>query len=139
MGMVVQIIGSLVAILLLVWVAHRLGLGGDAHIRSEEQARELARDLLDDFDPVAVAVDSGGRAALLRTADGRIALLRMHGTHPVARLLGPSASAIVCNADRRSALEVNIGERRFGPASLAIAAPHDWKAAIDAIAKAQHA
>ena len=34
--------GSLLAILALAWLAHRLGLGGDTRIRDEAHLRELA-------------------------------------------------------------------------------------------------
>ena len=49
MGFVYQLVGSLVAILALAWVAHRLKLGGDDRIRSEDEVRALADEALQGF------------------------------------------------------------------------------------------
>ncbi len=87
MEQLLQLGGSLVAILVLAWLAYKLGLGGDARIRSEEQARELAEEAICGFDAVDVAIDRAGMGALLRARDGRVLLLRRHGTHFASRLL----------------------------------------------------
>ena len=93
MDALLQIGGSLVAILLLAWLAHRLGLGGDIRIRSEEQARELAEEAIYGFDAEDIAIDRAGMGALVRARDGRVMLLRRHGTHFASRLLDSHAHA----------------------------------------------
>ena len=87
MEFLIQLGGSLVAILALAWIAHRLRLGGDARIRSEDEARSLADEAIHDFDPVEIAIDKAGMGALCRDAQGRVLLLRRHGSHFAARLL----------------------------------------------------
>jgi hypothetical protein len=106
--------GSLLAILALAWIAHRLGLGGDARIRDEEQLRALAEEALYGFDPVAVAIDRAGQGALARDAAGRVMLLRRHGAHFAGRLLD---NHLHVRLDRHL-LEVATGEKRFGKITL---------------------
>lgn len=91
MGFAIQLAGSLIAILALAWLAHRLGLGGDARIRSEEEARELAGEAIHGFEPVEIAIDKAGMGALCRDAAGRVLLLRRHGSHFASRLLDSHA------------------------------------------------
>ena len=102
--------GSLLAILALAWIAHRLGLGGDTRIRDEAHLRELAEDALYGFDPVDIAVDRAGFGALARDAEGRVMLLRRHGTHFVGRVLD---NHLHVRLDR-NLIEVGTGEKRFG-------------------------
>ncbi|HEU4821345.1 MAG TPA: hypothetical protein VFS87_09330 [Qipengyuania sp.] len=93
MDFLIQLGGSLVAILMLAWIAHRLRLGGDARIRSEEDARVLAGEAIHGFDPVEIAIDKAGMGALCRDAQGRVLLLRRHGSHFASRLLDSHAHA----------------------------------------------
>jgi hypothetical protein len=110
MGFMIQIAGSLVAILALAWLAHRLRLGGDARIRSEEEARALADEAIHGFDPVAIAIDKAGMGALCRDRQGRILLLRRHGSHFASRLLDSHAHARL----DRSFLTLASSDRTFG-------------------------
>ena len=79
MAMLLQFGGSLVAILALYWIARRLGLGGDARIRSEDDARDLAEEAHCGFEPHEIALDREGRGALLRDDKGRVMVLRHIG------------------------------------------------------------
>jgi len=106
--------GSLLAILALAWLAHRLGLGGDARIRDEAHLRELAEEALCGFEPVAVAIDRAGFAALARDGAGRIMLLRRHGAHFASRLLDSHANARL----DRNLLVVGSADKRFGEVTL---------------------
>ena len=106
--------GSLLAILALAWLAHRLGLGGDARIRDEAHLRELAEEALCGFEPVAVAIDRAGFAALARDGAGRIMLLRRHGAHFASRLLDSHANARL----DRNLLVVGTADKRFGEVTL---------------------
>lgn len=113
-GQLLQFGGSLIAILALAWIAHRLGLGGDARIRDEAHLRDLAEEALYGFDPVDVAIDRAGVGALARNAQGRVMLLRRHGSHFVGRVLD---NHLHVRLDR-NLLEVGTGEKRFGKITL---------------------
>ena len=106
--------GSLVAILALAWIAHKLGLGGDTRIRDEAHLRELAEEALCGFDPVDMAIDRSGMGALARDAQGRVMLLRRHGAHFASRL---PDNHLHVRLDR-NLITVGTGETRFGTITL---------------------
>ena len=106
--------GSLLAVSALVFVAWRLRLGNGSVLAGEAEARELADNAICGFDAVELALDTGGKGALLRDSDGRILLLRPHGVHFAARLLDHSSSA---HRDG-PLLTVSTGEATFTPARL---------------------
>lgn len=110
MGLAIQLAASLVAIVALAWVAHRLQLGGDARIRTEDEAKALADEALHGFEPVAVALDKAGMGALCRDADGRVLLIRRHGSHWASRLLDTHSHVRL----DREFLTVATTDRRFG-------------------------
>lgn len=110
MGMLVQLGGSLVAILALAWIAHRLRLGGDARIRSEDDVRGLADEAMHGFEPEEIAIDKAGMGALCRDARGRVLLLRRHGSHFAARLLDSHAHTRL----DRGFLTLATSDRTFG-------------------------
>lgn len=106
--------GSLLAILVLAGIAWKLGLGGDLRIRDEMHARELADEAVAGFAAVETGIDRAGYAALLRDTDGRVLLLRRHGSHFAARLLTGHANVRL----DRHLLVVGTGEKRFGEVTL---------------------
>lgn len=114
MGFVFQLIGSLVAILALAWVARRLGLGGDDRIRDEDEARMLADEALHGFEATDIAIDRAGMGALCRDAAGRVLLLRRHGSHWASRLLDSHSHARL----DRGFLTLATADRRFGSVTL---------------------
>ena len=118
MWQLAQLAASLVAILLLAWLARRLGLGGDVRLRSEDHARELADDAVFGFDAVDVVLDRAGIGALLRDAGGRVMLLRRHGAHFVARLLDSHAGIRL----DRNFITIATAERSFGSITLDLGA-----------------
>ena len=118
MWQLAQLAASLVAILLLAWLARRLGLGGDVRLRSEDHARELADDAVFGFDAVDVVLDRAGIGALLRDARGRVMLLRRHGVHFAARLLDSHAGIRL----DRNFLTIATPERSFGSVTLDLGA-----------------
>jgi hypothetical protein len=119
--------GSIAAILFIAWFARFLRLGGDVRIRSEEQAREIANETCCGFDPVEIAIDKAGIAALLRDAEGRHLLVRRHGVQWAGRLLDRH------NESRldQNFLTVGTGEKTFGSVTLNLGsqAPH-WAAGL---------
>lgn len=113
-GQALQFGGSLAAILLLAWLARRLGLGGDPRLRDPDEARRLAGEALCGFEARDVALDRAGIGALLRDSRGRVMLLRRHGVHWVARMLDSHAGVRL----DRGFMTVATGERTFGAITL---------------------
>ncbi|WP_373476730.1 hypothetical protein [Sphingorhabdus sp.] len=106
--------GSILAILFLAWLARSLGLGGDVRIRSDEQARAIADEIISGFDPVGIAIDRAGMGALMRDAQGRHLLIRRHGAHFAGRLLDNHSETRL----DQNFLTVGTGERTFGRVTL---------------------
>jgi hypothetical protein len=106
--------GAIAAILFIAWFARFLGLGGDVRIRSEEQAREIANETCCGFDPVEIAIDKAGIAALLRDAEGRHLLVRRHGVQWAGRLLDRHNDSRL----DKNFLTVGTGEKTFGSVTL---------------------
>ena len=113
-GQALQFVGSLAAILLLAWLARRLGLGGDPRLRDPEEAKRLAGEALCGFDAQDVVLDRAGIGALLRDSAGRMLLLRRHGVHWVARLLDSHAGVRL----DRSFMTIATGDKTFGAITL---------------------
>ena len=106
--------GSIAAILFLAWFARWLDLGGDVRIRSEEQAREIADQIIGGFEPVDIAIDKAGIGALMRDASGRHLLIRRHGAHFAGRLLDRHSDTRL----DQNFLTVGTGEKTFGKVTL---------------------
>lgn len=119
---IAQLLGSLVAILALAWIAGWLKLGGDARITNEAEAARLADEAVSGFRPVAFGIDKSGHAAILRDAAGRVMVLRRHGAQFAARLLDKGASI----AHTGDALVVATGDRHFGDVSLNLPDAAQW-------------
>lgn len=128
-GELLQFAGSLGAVLLLVFIAWRLRLGGEPRIADEAEARELADNALCGFEAETVALDRAGRGALLRDRAGRVVLLAPHGNRFVGRVLDPQAHARV-DGER---LVIATGERRLAQVTLELADAAAWCGAIEAL------
>ena len=122
-----KLVGSIAAILFIAWLARFWKLGGDVRIRSEEQAREIANETLCGFEPVEVAIDKAGIAALMRDADGRHLLVRRHGVQWAGRLLDHHNEARLDH----NFLTVGTGEKTFGSVTLNLGAQAShWAAGL---------
>ena len=122
-----KLVGSIAAILFIAWLARFWKLGGDVRIRSEEQARESANETLCGFEPVEVAIDKAGIAALMRDADGRHLLVRRHGVQWAGRLLDHHNEARLDH----NFLTVGTGEKTFGSVTLNLGAQAShWAAGL---------
>ena len=113
-GQALQFAGSLAAILLLAWLARRLGLGGNPRLRDPEEAKRLAGEALCGFEAQDVVLDRAGIGALLRDPAGRIMLLRRHGVHWVARLLDSHAGVRL----DRGFMTIATSDKTFGAITL---------------------
>ena len=109
-----QLGGSLVAILLLGWLARKLRLGGDPRIGDEDHARALADDAVCGFAAKAVVLDRARIGALLRDSHDRVLLIRQHGSHFAAREITSHAGV---RLDGRF-LTIATADKRFGTVTL---------------------
>ena len=124
-----QFLGSLVAILALAAIAWAMKLGPEQRLKSREEALEAAEEAVSGFSAVALALDADGRGALLRDAQGRVLLLRPHGTHFAGRVLTAAAKACL----EGDALVIDTAEKRYGAARLRVDDADAWMQAIEAI------
>lgn len=108
------VLASLVAIMVLTWLARRMGLGGDPRIQHADEARALAEDAICGFDAQDVVVDRAGFGALARDALGRVLLIRQHGSHFATRQLTSHAGV---RLDGRF-LMIATDDKRFGTVTL---------------------
>ena len=111
---VIQLVASLVLVLGVAWLVRFMGLGADVRLRSEAQARDLARSALCGFEPAEMVLDRAGIGALARDAQGRVMLLKRHGAQFAARLLDSHAFTRL----DRNFLTIGSGERNFTPVTL---------------------
>jgi hypothetical protein len=131
--LVAQAVASLAAIMLVWWVARSMELGGDVRIRDADHAADLARQTLCGFEPVVVSLDRARVGALLRDAQGRVMVLRRHGSHFVGRLLSSHSGV---RLDHGS-LVIATGEARFGTITLDLGAEAQvWAASLRRLTKA---
>ena len=122
-----KLAGSIAAILFIAWLARFWKLGGDVRIRNEEQAREIANETLCGFDPVEIAIDKAGIAALMRDANGRHLLVRRHGVQWAGRLLDHHNEARLDH----NFLTIGTGEKTFGSVTLNLGAQAShWAAGL---------
>lgn len=118
LAQMLQLAGSAAAILVLAWAAVMMRLGGDVRIVDEEDARRLAGEAVDGFDPVDVALDRAGTSALFKDAAGRHLLLFRHGAHFVGRMLDSHAEMRL----DRNFLTIGTRERLLAPITLDLGA-----------------
>ena len=91
--MVWQLGGSILAIALMVWIIARLRFGIEPDILSKAEARAIADDAFGGFASAEIMLGNNGRCALLRRYDGRMALIRPHGTRYLAMHIDRRATA----------------------------------------------
>lgn len=130
---VLQLAGSLIAILLLAALAAWLKLGPPPRLICEADARKAASEVEEGFAAETMALDQNGAGGILRDDHGRIVILKRHGSHFAGRILGPGAVA----SAKGKELQIDCGERRFGAVTLTLDDPAAWEQAINAV-KAQH-
>lgn len=109
-----KLAGSLTAIFFIAWLARHWQLGGDVRIRTKEEARAIADEIMCGFEPVDIAIDKAGIAALLRDESGRHLLIRRHGAQWAGRLLTEYGDTRLAH----NSLTVGTGEKLFGSVTL---------------------
>ncbi len=124
--MIIQLLVSLAAILALVWLAGRLGLGGSKGIDNEGEAHLLAQEVVPGFIPVETIIDRNGHGALLRDARGRIVMIRRHGSHFAGRLIECQPASTL----HHTRLTIRADDVPFGAVTLDLGRDADSWAAI---------
>ncbi len=137
--LLVQTMGSLVAILALAGLAWWLKLGGSPTLANDNDVRHAAGEVEDGFDPVEIARDTEGVAAIARDAHGRIMVIKRHGNRFAGRVLDANASATLNIDLGETVLVVRTGETLFGDISLAVDDPKAWVTTINGVSRPQDA
>ena len=88
-----QLGGSILAIALMVWVIARLRFGNEPGTLSEAEARAIADDAYGGFANAEIMRGKDNCCALLRSRDGRMTLIRPHGSRHLAVLIDRRATA----------------------------------------------
>ncbi|MBK6412670.1 hypothetical protein [Sphingopyxis sp.] len=109
-----QLGGSVVAVLFVVWLVGKMGLGADPRIDDDAHAIRLAEEAEAGFRGIEVARDRAGFAAIVRNAEGRQLLVRAHGNHFAAR---PIDSHVMGRLDK-DFLTLTMPEKTFGAVTL---------------------
>jgi len=135
----IQFTASLVAILLLAGLAYWLGLGRPARFESDDDVRRAASEAIYGFEAEEVARGACGTAALARDGDGRILVLRLHGSKFAGRLLSDRARVWLGGGDETRKLHIDCGEPGFADITLDIEAPEFWAQAIEGLKEKPHA
>lgn len=133
--LLVQSAGSLVAILALAALARWLKLGGHPGLSDEAMLRRAAEEIVDGFEVTDFSLAADRTAALVRDPEGRMMLIRLHGSRHVGRILSPLASARA----HGNILEVDCREPRFGVTRLELEDAEAWAAAINAVGRGRDA
>ncbi|MFN4096906.1 hypothetical protein [Sphingopyxis sp. LK2115] len=113
-ALIVQTGASLVAVLFVAWLVRRLGLGADPRIEDEGHAIRLAEEAEAGFRGIEVARDRAGFAAIVRNAEGRMLLIRAHGSFFAAR---PVDARVIGRLDK-DFLTLTMPEKMFGAVTL---------------------
>ncbi|MGB3712070.1 MAG: hypothetical protein WA985_10300 [Erythrobacter sp.] len=125
--LVLQSIGSLVAILVLAGLARAMGLGVSPPLSDEGDVREAAAEVEDGFTARRISISRGGTAALARDDEGRIMLIKSHGNRFAGRILGRGAKV----REEVDALIVDCRDKRFGLQRLSLDDAGYWADAIN--------
>ncbi|MBU7580562.1 MAG: hypothetical protein KAF27_08830 [Porphyrobacter sp.] len=133
--LLVQSAGSLAAILALAALARWLKLGGHPGLSDEAMLRRAAEEIVDGFEVADFSLAADRTAALVRDPEGRIMLIRLHGSRHVGRIISPLASARA----HGNILEVDCREPRFGVTRLELEDAEAWAAAINAVGRGRDA
>jgi hypothetical protein len=137
--LLVQTMGSLVAILSLAGLAWWLKLGGSPKLASDDDVRRAAGEVEDGFDPIAIARDTEGGAAIARDAQGRVMVIKRHGNRFAGRVLDANANATLNIDLGETVLVVRTGQTLFGDIYLAVDDPKAWVATINGVSRPQDA
>ena len=125
--MLLQFVGSLIAILVLAGLAVLLKLGGRPTLTDESAVVLAAGEVEDGFEPVRSSIARDGATALARDEQGRIMVIKRHGNKFAGRVLTSDASV----REEVDALIVDPHETQFGRVRLTLSDAPYWADAIN--------
>ena len=125
--MLLQVGGSLIAILVVAALTALLKLGGKPVLKDEAAVMIAANEVEDGFSAERTSIARGGQAALARDNAGRIMVIKRHGNKFAGRILSPQTSA----KEEVDALIVDPGESQFGAVRLSLEDASYWADAIN--------
>lgn len=105
---------SLAAISGVAWLVKKLKLGAEPRIVDDAHALRLAEEAEVGFDGIEVGRDRAGYSAIVKNAEGRMMVIRVHGQHFAARMID---ERVVIRLDKEF-LILNVPERSFGSVTL---------------------
>ena len=106
---------SFIGVLGLVAITRALGLGRRGPL-TDAETRDAAAAAFLPARPDRSFVSNDGRAAVVAADDGRLCLVKRHGTHPATRLL----TRPVAHRWDGDAIVIDPGERMFGEVRLTL-------------------
>lgn len=130
-----QFVGSLIAIFVLAALVWKLGLGAAPKLTSEADVLRAADEIVSGFEPVEIALDREGTGALAQDAAGRILMIRRHGSHFAGRELGSEAEGKILDGK----LHVSTMQTQFGSAAFEVPNAAHWVSAIERIGQRANA
>ncbi len=125
--LLLQFGGSLLAIFALFALARALRLGGEPGLADEDAVRAAANEVDDGFEATRISISRDGSAALARSDDGRIMVIKRHGNRFVGRVLTSAARV----REEVDGLVVDPFEPRFGRVRLRLVDAGTWADAIN--------
>ena len=125
--MLLQFVGSLIAILVVAALVVLLKLGGKPVFKDDADVKIAANEVEDGFEPERTSIARGGQAALAREEAGRIMVIKRHGNKFAGRILSAQASA----KEEVDALVVDPGESQFGAVRMSLRDASYWADAIN--------
>ncbi|MEO0698206.1 MAG: hypothetical protein AAFY81_00640 [Pseudomonadota bacterium] len=125
--MLLQFVGSLIAIFALAGLAVLLKLGGRPKLTDASGVAHAAGEVVDGFAPVRSSIARDGAAALAKDETGRIIVIKRHGNKFAGRILTNAASV----REEVDALIVDPHETQFGRVRLTLSDAPYWADAIN--------
>ncbi|MEO0591755.1 MAG: hypothetical protein AAFZ11_14525 [Pseudomonadota bacterium] len=125
--MLLQFVGSLIAIFALVGLALLLKLGGRPKLSDDGSVALAAGEVEDGFEAMRSSIARDGSAALARDGKGRIIVIKRHGNKFAGRILTNAASV----REEVDALIVDPHETQFGRVRLTLSDAPYWADAIN--------
>ena len=122
-----QFIGSLIAILVVAGLVAMMKLGGNPVLKSESDVAQAAGEVEDGFETARSSISRRGDGALARGPDGQIMVIKRHGNKFAGRILTSNTQA----REEVDGLVVDPGDCRFGSVRLSLTDSSYWADAIN--------
>lgn len=124
--LIIQFVGSLIAIFAIFGLSRVLGLGGKPVLADEEAVRAAAGEVMYGFEAVRVSISRDHAAALAKDADGQIMVIKRHGNRFAGRVLSGAASV----REEVDGILVDPSDPHFGTVRLSVRDANAWADAI---------